>query len=56
MAKDAVGLLQADPNRVESVYKQRKHEAKSVDAQQSPPRVITPGLWVRSRLYNGSGR
>lgn len=56
MAKDAVGLLQADPNRVESVYKQRKHEAKSVDAQQSPPRVITPGTWVRSRLYNGSGR
>lgn len=55
MAKDAVGLLEADPNRVEMVYKQRKNEAKSVDAQQSPPRIITPGSWTRSRLYNGTG-
>jgi hypothetical protein len=55
MAKDSVGLLKADPNRVEMVFKQRRHEAKSVDAQQSPPRIIMPGSWVRSRLHSHDG-
>lgn len=56
MAKDCVAAFQADVNRVELVWKQRKNDAKNLDASQSPPVVILPGSWVRSRFLRTSGR
>jgi hypothetical protein len=53
MAKDSIAMFDTDPNRVELVWKQRKHDARSLDAQQSPPRVIHPGSWAKSRFSNG---
>lgn len=36
-------------NRVELEFEKRNSRARSIDAMQSPPRVIAEGSWVRSR-------
>lgn len=58
MAKDAAMSFEGvNLASVEHVWKQRKRDARSLDAMQSPPRVILPGSWVRSRYSrNGDGR
>lgn len=54
IAKETYMTLAPDKEkRVEKEYQDRYSDAKTIDAMQSPPRVITEGSWVRSR---NSGR
>lgn len=56
MAKDAALSLSgegADVQRAEFEYDKRESDAKSNDAMQSPPRVLSSGSWSRSRSPRG---
>jgi len=56
MAKDSIASLPTvNSELVERVWKQRKRDARSWDAQNSPPRKLTAGNWSRARL-SGSNR
>jgi hypothetical protein len=57
LAKDTYLVLSPKSmNRVESEFKERESAAKSIDAMQSPPRLIAEGSWVRSRNTGRSQR
>lgn len=56
IAKDCAGIFKADANRVELTWKQRKNDAKNLDASQSPPVVILPGSWTKSRFSGSDSR
>lgn len=56
IAKDCAGIFKADANRVELTWKQRKSDAKNLDASQSPPVVILPGSWTKSRFSGSDSR
>ncbi len=56
LAKDAALSLAdegANAERAEFEYNKRKSEARSNDAMQSPPRVLSEGTWSRSRSPKG---
>lgn len=55
LAVAASGPLQVDPTRATLTLQDRVASAKSNDAMQSPPRLISEGNWVRSR-YNTFAR
>lgn len=50
------GFPGADRQHVKEEYDTRKREMYSLDAQQSPPMVLTQGTWSRSRLVQGRNR
>lgn len=59
MARDTVSMFPgADVNYVLNTFEDRKREMYSLDAQQSPPLVLSAGSWSRSRSvgFNGRGR
>jgi hypothetical protein len=57
MAKDAYMVLAPESaNRVEAEFEKRESAAKSIDAMQSPPRLIAEGSWVRARNTGRSQR
>jgi len=43
-------------NRVEAEFKKRNSSARSIDAMQSPPRLIAEGTWVRARNTGRTNR
>lgn len=49
IAYDTYTVLGGDKERVLATYDQREREALSIDAQQSPPHILTTGNWVRQR-------
>lgn len=58
MAYDAAPSLKregADINWAREVYQERESTAKSIDAMESPPRLIASGSWAGSR-YRGNSR
>lgn len=56
IAKDCVAVFKADVNRVELTWKQRKNDAKNLDASQTPPVVILPGSWTKARFSGDNAR
>ena len=58
LAKDtAPGIAPALIDHANQTYEDRKSKAMSNDAQQSPPRILANGSWLRSRFNNyGRGR
>lgn len=42
----------ADVNLARQTYQERENEAKASDAQQSPPRILGRGQWLRARMSN----
>lgn len=58
MAKDAAPVLRSEGANLQNaidVFEDRESRAKSIDAMQSPPRVIAQGSWTGSR-WKGSSR
>lgn len=57
MAVDAGPAIPgSDVVNAKEQYKDRRSEAMSTDAIQSPPKTLTQGSWSSSRGYRGSGR
>lgn len=46
----------ADKNAVIQAHDQRKRDVRAIDAQQSPPRLLTRGNWSRTRSMGGPNR
>ena len=46
----------ADKNAVIQAHDQRKRDVRAIDAQQSPPRLLTRGNWTRTRSMGGPNR
>jgi hypothetical protein len=57
IAKDAyMTLAPTSEKKVDSEFNKRESAAKSIDAMQSPPRLIAEGSWVRARNQGRSRR
>lgn len=46
----------ADKQSIMLAYEQRESDMKSIDAQQSPPLILTRGNWSRTRTMGGRNR
>lgn len=62
LAKDAAASINDDPknlrlrvDRANAAYKDRKDDAMSIDAMNSPPRILARGEWVAGR-FKGTDR
>jgi hypothetical protein len=56
LAFASAGVLGGDAVKAAIVLEARVSSAKSNDAMQSPPRILAPGNWARSRNQGSSGR
>ena len=45
-----------DKNAVIKAHEQRKNDVRAIDAQQSPPQLLTRGNWTRTRTMGGPSR
>lgn len=57
MAYDTMNRFpNADKNTVTMIHEQRERDIRAIDAQQSPPHVLTRGTWTRMRTVGGRNR
>jgi hypothetical protein len=57
LAQETYKVLAPDKaDEVQEEYKDRNKAARSIDAMQSPPRLIAEGSWVRARNTGRTNR